>query len=391
MSPWAQSNSRCAAVSATVNVMWSPPHVPFSTAEGPDGPEPHAQVAITAHSTKRDGASRNGRATPLSLHEVLDGSVDAVGDVELALRAYCDEVRLAELADAFSGLSRCREHLAIQIEPQNLPGKAVDHVDVLVPDIQRTRQTGVFQFLDEFSVGIEDLDSLVFAVGDPEQAFGVNRNSMRDFEFSRLLAFPAPGFDETTSLVELEDAWISSGTRSVPLHDKDVSAAAERDVIRLIQVARSGGFVPCARLSLGSQRQERLSLRIHLDDNVGSHVGHPDVAVPIESQAMCPREESLAKGANELAGRVELDQRLRPSIQHPEMAFRIERDARGRPHRGARGKCERIRHGDVIELRRVLREEQRGVGRPLCEGRSTRQQREHCKGGDSHRLSPLTT
>src|SRR5437867_3260495 len=60
MSPWAQSNSMCVAVLATVNAMWSPPHMPVGTAEGPDGLEPQAEAAATAR-RYRGRVSRDGR------------------------------------------------------------------------------------------------------------------------------------------------------------------------------------------------------------------------------------------------------------------------------------------------------------------------------------------
>src|SRR6266850_842127 len=41
--------------------MWSPPHMPVSSGEGPDGLELHAEFATTVPSTNSDRASRNGR------------------------------------------------------------------------------------------------------------------------------------------------------------------------------------------------------------------------------------------------------------------------------------------------------------------------------------------
>src|SRR6476660_1288286 len=99
-------------------------------------------------------APRRARRT-LFLYKLLHRRVDAVRDVNVPLGAHGNEVGLAEFTDAGSRLSGRCENPSLQIQPEKLAGETVDHVDVLIADRQRARQTGVFHFPDELSVGIE--------------------------------------------------------------------------------------------------------------------------------------------------------------------------------------------------------------------------------------------
>ena len=72
---------------------------------------------------------------------------------------------------------------------------------------------------------------------------------MRDLELTGTSSLAAPRFDERAVLAELQDARVTGRPRGVALHDEDVAVVANRDVVGLIQLARTAGLVPFARLS----------------------------------------------------------------------------------------------------------------------------------------------
>src|SRR5262249_14822667 len=114
------------------------------------------------------------------------------------------------------------------------------------------------EFFDELPILVEDLNSLVLPVRHPELAFAIESQSVRDIKFTRLLALPAPGFDELSVLVELQDAWVTVRAGSVTLSNKDVTIIGNGDIVRLIQKLRR--FVPFTALALGAQRHQNFSL-----------------------------------------------------------------------------------------------------------------------------------
>src|SRR5262245_22677883 len=200
-------------------------------------------------------ACRVAQISPTSdsfLHELLYRTIHAIGNVDLAVRADGNKMRLAEFADTFPGLSGRREDLAVQIQPQDLTGEAVHHVNLVFTDFKGARQTRVFQLSDEGSVGIEDLDSLILAIRNPEQAFGIDCDSVSHFELSGLLPLATPGLDELATLVEFQDASVAIRAGGVSLDDEDLSVATDRHVVRLVQQARSPSLVPLALLTLST-------------------------------------------------------------------------------------------------------------------------------------------
>ena len=120
---------------------------------------------------------------------------------------------------------------------------------------------GVLHFADVFAVLIENLDSLILAIGHPQQALGVDGDPVRDVELAGLGSFSAPGLDELAVLVELEDARIAfPGAGRVALGDEQISVGAEDDIVGLVEKLRSGSFIPLARLALGAEREKHLAL-----------------------------------------------------------------------------------------------------------------------------------
>src|SRR4051812_39638800 len=102
----------------------------------------------------------------LFLHELLHRAIHGIGNVNVALGAHGNEVRLAEFSPGARSawLSNRSENFSLQVHLQKLPRETVDHIDVLFADVQRTRQSGVLHFADVLTVLIENLDSLILAI-----------------------------------------------------------------------------------------------------------------------------------------------------------------------------------------------------------------------------------
>src|SRR6185369_15907800 len=243
------------------------------------------------------GASWNSstRGNNLLLHELDERRVDGIGDEDLVLLTDGDHVGLAELARPLARLPHRGQDFPIQVEPQDLTREAVDHVHVLAADVETAWQPLVLDLSDELAVLVEELDSLVLAIGDPHQAFRVDGDAVSDLESTGTGSLAAPRLDELAVLVELQHARVALGTRRVPLRDEDVSIAGEHHIIRLIQLVRARRFVPLAGLPLGADRQQRLPIASHLDHDVAADVGGPEVPVAVDAEAVRPSEQLVAE------------------------------------------------------------------------------------------------
>src|SRR5882724_4152713 len=219
------------------------------------------------------------RAGALFPYEFLDSRVGGIGDPDVAFRADRDRVGFAELTRPAAGLARRGEDLAVEVQAQDVAGEPVHHVDVSIADLEGTRQPGVFQFPDVGSVLIEDLDPLVLAIGDPEPPAGVDDDPMGNVELAGAFALSAPGLDEIPVPVELHDARIAACARRMPLSDEYVAVAADGDVGRLVDLPR---------LPFRSQRQQDLSFRTDLVDNMPAIVRRPHIPVVVEFQSVSP-------------------------------------------------------------------------------------------------------
>jgi hypothetical protein len=168
----------------------------------------------------------------------------------------------------------------------------------------------------------------------------------------------------------------------VPLDDEHISVRRDRDVVRLIQLARARGFVPLTGLALGTERQQHLAGGIQLDDDMAADVGRPQVSLGIDLQPVRAREHPLAERTHECTVRVELDEGLRAPGQHVQVSARVERNGRRRTHRHAGRNRHRIGNGDIIEDRRRLGNEESRIRGPLRK-RSRAEQDERKQDGQS--------
>ena len=118
-------------------------------------------------------------------------------------------MRLAE----FPHLPVDAEHLAFEVEFQNLAGEAIHHRDAVFPDQQAAGQACVLDLANERSFLIKDLDAGILAIRDPELSFGIDGNSVCDAEFTRVCSSSTPGLDELARLVELQNSRIACRAR----------------------------------------------------------------------------------------------------------------------------------------------------------------------------------
>src|SRR5712664_392093 len=188
-------------------------------------------------------------------------------------------------------------------------------MNVSIVDLERTRQPGVLQFLQVVPVLIEDLDSLILAIGDPEPPVGVDRDPVGNIELAGTFAFSAPGLYEIPVPVELHHARISIGSRRMPLSDEYVAVGAHGHVVWLVDLSR---------LSSCSQRQQDLSSRTYLVDNVSAIIRRPHVAAAVEFQPVSSSEQTFTESSNELPVGVEFRESLRAAVQNPEMPAFVE-------------------------------------------------------------------
>src|ERR1700730_17376103 len=91
---------------------------------------------------------------------------------------------------------------------------------------------------------IENLDSLVFPVGNVQKSFGVHRKSVRDLKLARSRTGATPSFHPIAILVELHDP-----LASISIGDKKISVSTERHIGRSIE-----GFHLVGRIALGPIR-----------------------------------------------------------------------------------------------------------------------------------------
>ena len=158
---------------------------------------------------------------------------------------------------------------------------------------------------------------------------------VRDIELARRRALLAPGLDELAVLGELHDARV--GVAAVSVGDEDVAVRRDDDGGRRVEV--SGPLPGDAGLA---ERQQQLAVGAELEHlwplpSLAEAVGHPDVAVAVDVNAVREQQHSGAEALHQLAGRIELEDRveLRAVAVERHRRIRSATAAAIRPHRSA--------------------------------------------------------
>src|SRR5205814_6655514 len=112
----------------------------------------------------------------------------------------------------------------------------------------------------------------------------IHRDRMRDVQIARARSLLAPRLDELPALVELDDAGVR--VAAVPVGDEDIAVRRGHD---------RGGCVefvlPAAGLAGLAEREQQLALGRKLEHLMAlapeaEAVGHPDIAVAVDMQAV---------------------------------------------------------------------------------------------------------
>src|SRR5262249_40389684 len=121
-------------------------------------------------------------------------------------------------------------------------------------------------------------------------------------------ALLAPGLDELAGLVELDDAGV--GVAAVTVGNEDVAVRRHQ---------RRGGRVEFIRGAAGNarlaERQQHLAVRAELEDLVAltflaESVRYPDISFRVDGEAVRKQDEASAETLHELAGFIELEDRI---------------------------------------------------------------------------------
>jgi hypothetical protein len=214
-----------------------------------------------------------------------------------------------------------------------------------------------FPLGQEPSFLIEDLDAVVFAIGDEESAARIDRQPVRRLELAGRGSPLAPRLHEPAVLRELQDARV----RRAPVAVADEDVAARRDQHGGRHIEGVGTVTGNAR---PAERYQDLAVLIHLEHLVAFPippqilavrpfaVGNPDIAVAIDVDAVRTDEHPRPKALDRLPRGVELqngsdrrpDAVVRPaSLEDPDAgAVAVDGDTGGGPYPAA------IRHLEVV-------------------------------------------
>src|SRR5687767_3477583 len=211
--------------------------------------------------------------------------------------------------EAVAGL-RQRQHA--QIRPP-VARFRVGHIERVVPiDEEPARPAELKPAVDELAVGVEDLHPVVLPVGDEQAAARVEGQRMRHVQLPRAHPFLAEAAEILAAPVEPDDARVADGraTADVPVGYVDVAVGGHGDVGRLVELA--GAAAGDAGLA---ERHHQRAVRTELVDLMSlagrlAAVGHPDVSGAIDADLVRARHHPAAEAPEQLAGGVELEDRI---------------------------------------------------------------------------------
>jgi hypothetical protein len=83
--------------------------------------------------------------------------------------------------------------------------------------------------LDEFTVGVEDLDALIFAIADVYEAMIVDGDGVRQIKFADACAEFSPSLDLITEAIKLHYAGVA-----IAIGDVNVAVPGEGDIGGLV-------------------------------------------------------------------------------------------------------------------------------------------------------------
>ena len=186
----------------------------------------------------------------------------------------------------------------------------VDGVEgVVVGDEQPADAAELHVGVEQLAVLAEDLNSVVAPVGHEQASLRIHLQGVGGAELAGPEPDLAPLFDERAVGGELQDAAGGAGRRigalpAVAVRDEDVAVRRGDHVARLVELTGAA-----AGLAGDAQAQQLFALGAELDDLmalgarlVALRVGHPDVAVGVDVDAVRQHEQAGAEAGHHLAG-----------------------------------------------------------------------------------------
>ena len=171
--------------------------------------------------------------------------------------------------------------------------------------------------VEKLAVRVEDLDAIVLAIPDVDPSLCVDRNSVRQVELARAVAFLAPCGEEGTVFRELRDSGIA-----VTVGNVEVAVGREGDIGGTVE-----RVVAFTALSPAAHDHQYTSPGTELEDNMEAAVGDPEIAFGINLQTVRGLEQTLTHRANEAALATDFDNRLCPAMEDVDLLPRTHRDA----------------------------------------------------------------
>ena len=229
----------------------------------------------------------------------------------------------------------------------------------------------------EFSIGVEDLDAAVAAIGDVNVVVRIDGDTVRGVELAGLVAWFAPGLEPVPVLVDFGDARID-----VAVADVGVACRVPRDVGNLAEHAidgrqrrldvfeRLGAFV--RGFLLAAEDHDDAAFGIEFDDHVGAFVSYPNVVVLVDLNGMGegPGVEMLADLAEKFSVGGEFEElRGRAAVggtaavatrENEDVAFGIHGDAGGFTEMEVGRKFQEVGDGVETDFGRLLGESRDG-------------------------------
>ena len=217
----------------------------------------------------------------------------------------------------------------------------VGHVNlILVIEEDSARRAELRPDGQELAVLVEELDAIVRPIGDEHAASPIDRDCVERAELAGCVPGLSPGLDELPVLRVLHDAVVAVDL--VPVGDEDISVrsdghgAGRREVILIVP-----------RHACFPEGHQQLAVRAELEDLMAGaqagfrrhghaacahRVGHPQIALAIDGEAVRPDEHPAAEALDDVALGVELEDRvdvLDPAVE----AEAIDSEATAGGHR----------------------------------------------------------
>lgn len=257
------------------------------------------------------------------------------------------EVSPGKLAGFVAGLAEGAKDFAVLVEFDDAIVSSIDHPNVLVRgDLQTVRVTVAVPLLDEFAVGVKDLDTLILAIPDVDAALIVDGDAVRQIKFAGAGSELSPRLEIIAIAIKLYDARIA-----VTIGHVNVAVPGEGHV---------GGLVEqpvcfCAGVD-SAENQQDVAGGIEFEDEMVAIVCGPEVIIWVDTQAVGVGEQSVTQTLNEVALRIEFGEHWLGALEQVDVSLGIYGDGGGFSGNCSFGEFEKVwedavgKFGNGLEL-----------------------------------------